>query len=67
MLKDNKHLNDKEQLICLYNYNYNKKNNSIRNDIKIVKCHKLYIQIGKRKRKEIKKSAPVKVINSNIK
>jgi hypothetical protein len=37
VLKDNKNLNDKDQLICLYNNNHNKKNNSVCNDTKIVK------------------------------
>ena len=67
VLNVNKHLNDKEQLICLYNNN-NKKNKSICNEIKIIKkCYKLYVQTGARKRKETQKIALVKVINSNTK
>jgi hypothetical protein len=65
-LEDNKHLNDKEQLICLYDNNHNKKNNTICNDIKIVKMLQAVHSKWKReKKRNTKKSALVKVINSN--
>jgi len=60
VLKDNKNLNDKEQLICLHNNNHNKKNNSICNDIKIVEMlQTVHSNWKKRRKRNTKKSALV--------
>jgi hypothetical protein len=67
VLKDNKHVNDIEQVICLYHNNHNKKNNSICNDIKTVKMLQAVHSNWNKEKKGNKKFALVNVINFNIK